>query len=104
MGADKTIARSEWKLIEGAVEILKPIRDTIKALEGEKEPTMHRVLERIYHNHYLLNQFINNKDNCHFGIGFAKSLKRNLERRFPNRGCEVKERRFANYLAQQFEG
>ena len=102
--ADKTIARSGWKLIEGAVEILKPIRDTIKALEGEKEPTMHRVLERLYDNHYLLNKFINDKDNCQFGIGFARSLKRNLERRFPNRGCDVKERRFANYLAPQFKG
>ena len=43
---EKTIDRAGWKLIEGAVEILKPIRETIKVFEGEKEPTMHRVLER----------------------------------------------------------
>ena len=102
--ADKTIDRAEWKLIEGAVEILKPIRETIKAFEGEKEPTMHRVLERLYHNHYLLNKFINNRNHCNYGIGFARSLKRNIEKRSPNKGMEVQERRFANYLAPQFKG
>lgn len=102
--SDKAIDRAGWKLLEGAVEILKPIKDTVKAFEGEKEPTMHRVLERLYTNHYLLNKFINNRNNCQYGIGFARSLKRNLEKRFPNRGMDIQERRFANYLAPQFKG
>ena len=28
----------------------------------------------------------------------------NIEHRFPNKGLEVEERRFANYLAPQFKG
>ena len=102
--SDKSIDRAGWKLLEGAVKILKPIKDTVKALEGEKEPTMHRVLERLYSNHYLLEKFINKPTNCNYGIGFARTLKRNLEKRFPNKGMEVEERRFADYLAPQFKG
>ena len=30
---------SEWKLLEGACENLKNIKETNKALEGDKEPT-----------------------------------------------------------------
>jgi hypothetical protein len=52
--SDKSIDRAGWKLLEGAVKILKPIKDTGRAPEGEKEPTMHIVLERLYSNHYLL--------------------------------------------------
>ena len=37
-------------------------------------------------------------------MGLARSLKRNLEKRFPNRGMDIQERRFANYLAPQFKG
>ena len=102
--SDKIIDRAGWKLLEGAVKILKPIKDTVKAFKGEKEPTMQRVLERIYTNHYLLDKFINNHNNCHYGIGFARTLKMNIEHRFPNKGLEVEERRFANYLAPQFKG
>ena len=42
---DFALTAAEWKLIEGTVEILKPIRDTILAWEGEKEPVIHRVME-----------------------------------------------------------
>ena len=34
------LSASQWKLLEGACETLKHIKDTNKALEGEKEPTM----------------------------------------------------------------
>ena len=40
------------------VKILKPVRDTVKAWEGEKEPTMHRVIERIYTMHFIVDEFV----------------------------------------------
>ena len=102
--SDKGLDRAGWKLLDGAVKVLKPIKDTVKAFEGEKEPTIHRVLERIYFNHYILNKFISDPINCNFGIGFARTLKRNIEKRFPNKEVAVDIRRFANYLAPQFKG
>ena len=45
---DYELSVSDWRLVEGAVQLFKPVRDTVKALEAEKEPTMHRMIERIY--------------------------------------------------------
>ena len=45
--SEHTLSAGEWKLVEGAVKLLKPVRDTIKIWEGEKHPTMHRVVDKI---------------------------------------------------------
>ena len=52
----------------------------------------------------FLAAFIANKNNDKFGITFAKELKRNLEKRFPNHGLNVFERRAANYLDPHLKG
>ena len=59
---------------------LKHIKDTNKALEGEKEPTINRVLERLFINHELLDNFISDPKNCRerYGVSFAKTLKIDL--------------------------
>ena len=98
------LSAGDWKLIAGAVELLKSVRDTIKAWEVEKEPSMHRVVERIYTMHSVIDQFVDNTNNNMFGIGFARELKKNIEKRFPNTGTDDKLRRFANYLAPQYKG
>ena len=68
---------SEWKLLEGACENLKHFKETNRALEGDKEPTINRVLERIYINHFILDQYISNEknDKDKFGMDFTKTLK-----------------------------
>ena len=91
-------------MIEGAVKILKPVRDTVKAWEGEKEPTMHRVIERIYTMHFIIDEFVSNSENNRYGIGFARELKKQIEVRFPKLGTENKLRRYANYLAPTYKG
>ena len=97
---------SEWKLLEGACENLKHFKETNKALEGDKEPTMNRVLERIYINHFILDQYISNEKNVKdkFGLDFAKTLKEMLEKRFPDMGMNCPLRRAANYLDPRFKG
>ena len=94
----------EWKLIEGAVTLLKPVKDTVKAFEAEKEPTMHRVIERLYTMHCIIDEFIVSPENNKYGVGFARELKKQLEKRFPKNGSENKWRRIANYLAPQHKG
>ena len=102
--AEHSFSASEWKLIDGAVKLLKPVRNTVKAWEGEVEPTMHRVIERIYTIHCIIDDFITNPANNMHGIGFARELKQQLEARFPKKGTDNKLRRMANYLAPQFRG
>ena len=102
--AEHELSVSEWKLVEGAVKILKHVRDTVKAWEGEKEPTMHRVIERIYTMHSVIDEFVSNVENNRYGIGFARELKKQIEKRFPNIGTDNKMRRFANYLAPAYKG
>ena len=77
---------SDWKLIEGAVELLKPVRDTVKAWEAEKTPTMHRVIERLYTMHSIIDDFIAKPSNNRYGVGFGRELKKQIEVRFPNTG------------------
>ena len=101
---DLELTKNEWKQVEGAVKVLEPVKAFIKELEAEKEPTMHKTIAELYKIHHVLKTFIDNKNNCGFGIGFARELKKQIESRFPNKGAESMERRQANYLAPQFRG
>ena len=102
----RNLSKQQWKLLEGAVANLEPFKDTIKAWEGEKEPTLDRVIERVYINHTILDSFIsdprNQKEKC--GLMFARKLKENLENRFPAKGTDCMIYGKANYLSPQFKG
>ena len=54
----------EWKLVSGAMTILKPFLLVTKAWEAEKTPTINLVIDRIYTLHETLNEFIVNRSNC----------------------------------------
>ena len=95
---------AEWKLLESAVKLLKSVKDTIEALEAEKTPTMHRVLERLYTMHCTIDDFTSDPVNSRNGVGFARELKKQIEKRFPRQGTEKKLPCMANYLAPQFKG
>ena len=94
----------DWKLLEGAVKILKPFMTTTKILEAEKTPTINLVIERIVTLEDGLRSFIKDKNNCFYGMSFAKCMLRNLQERFPNSGANVFERKAANYLDPRFKG
>lgn len=102
----RNLSKQQWKLLEGAVANLESFKDTIKAWEGEKEPTLDRVIERVYINHSILDSFIsdprNQKEKC--GLMFAKKLKENLENRFPAKGTECLIYGKANYLSPLYKG
>jgi hypothetical protein len=102
--AEHALSRSEWKLLEGAVKCLKPVKMMIKALEGEKEPTIDKVISEIFKIQTFLRNFINTPGNCGYGIGFAKELKIQIEKRFPDKGTDRVQRRMANYLSPHFRG
>lgn len=58
------LSLSEWKLLQGAVQLLYPFWLATKAWEAEKTPTLNLVIERIYTLHEELNDFIRNRHNC----------------------------------------
>ena len=99
-----SLSRSEWKLIEGAVKCLKPVKLMIKNREGEKEPTIDKVIAEIFNVQTTLRKFVENPDNCGYGITFAKELKKQIEIRFPDKGTDRVQRRMANYLSPRLRG
>ena len=56
--AEHELSAGDWTLIEGAVELLKAVRINVKVWEAEKEPTLHRVIERIYTMHTGIDEFV----------------------------------------------
>jgi hypothetical protein len=102
--SSKALDRSQWKLLEGAVHVLKSLKETTKVFEAEKTPTINRVIERIYTNQMELTEFIENPENNRNEVTFARELKRNLEKRFPNLGMDLSLRRMANFLDPSFKG
>ena len=101
---EKALSRSEWKLLEGAVRLLKPFKETTKIWQYESIPTINLVIDRIYCMEEYLTDFIANRNNDKFGVMFAKELQKNLWKRFTNHGLGVFERRVANYLDHHFKG
>ena len=92
--------------MEGACIVLESVKKLTKALEGEKEPTMNKVVERLYTTHEELDKFIRNPENVIMkkGVGFAKTLKKKLDERFPNFGTNLHLARKGNYLDPRFRG
>ena len=95
---------AQWKLVEGAVKLLKPVKDTIKVWETEIEPTMQTVIEQLHNLHDIIDEFVDDKNNSKYGIGFAKELKIQIEKRFPNKGGDDRVKRMANYLSPHLKG
>ena len=51
-----------------------------------------------------MKSFISNRNNCQYGVTFAKALFKNLQKRFPNSGGDIFERKVANYLDPRYKG
>ena len=102
----RNLSKQEWKLLDGACANLRPLKETIKVWEGETEPTIDHVLERLYVNHPILDNFIFDPNNQRekSGILFAKKLKANLELRFPEKGTTCEIFQWANYLNPLYKG
>ena len=60
----KQITLAEWKLMQGAVEVLEEVEVVTKAWEVEVSPTMNGVLEQIYNLTTKLQEFISSPQKC----------------------------------------
>ena len=60
----RELTATEWKLLQGAVEVLEEVVLVTKAWEVEEEPTMNGVLEQIYNLTSKLENFIACPQKC----------------------------------------
>ncbi|CAL1672396.1 unnamed protein product [Lasius platythorax] len=78
----------EWKLIEGYVEILRPVAIFTADMESNTKPTLSTVLPVLFEIQSSLEEFVK-KAPKGTGIMFARKLLANIKSRFPN--CNYKE-------------
>ena len=71
-----SLTPGQWNLLDVAVKLLEPVKETILAWEVEKEPTMHRVVERLYTLQCKIDAFIQRGGT---GVGFATGAKISLQ-------------------------
>ena len=95
---------NQCKLIEGAVEILQPFRETTQIWSSEKVPTINTVSERLFTMTTYLKIFIKNKNKYRYGITFARTLLTCTEEPFPDCGTESIENSAANFLSPHYMG
>ena len=81
---DKVFTPVEWMLAEAAAEVLKVPLYTTKAWEAEKTPTMNLKVSELYSMKERLRAL--GTSNCRFKAEFARSLEKNIEKRFPECG------------------
>ena len=82
------LSLSEWKLLQGAVQVLKPFWLTTKAWEAEKTPTLNLVIERVYTMHEELTDFIRDRHNCRFDW-ISRNSRREMTYKFLSRVGEM---------------
>ena len=77
--SSRELTASEWKLLQGAVEILEEVLLVTKAWEVETEPTINCVLEQIYNLTSKLEDFIADPLKCRLvNSKFSKTKKGSL--------------------------
>jgi len=72
----------DWKLIEGYVEVLKPIFEATKELCQEKIPTLSMVNPILCTVETKLKNFISKNNDLISGISFARSVHKSMNTRF----------------------
>ena len=79
------LTRSQWRMLEDLLDILKPLKTATKVLESETQPTINRVAEIIFDESSRLKDII--KDDGDENIKeFARHLLADIKERFPEFG------------------
>ena len=78
----RPISPIDWKNATGYVEIMRYFEIATKIQEGEKYLTLSSLIPVLIVLRQKLNSYIQNRDNCGFGIGFAKNLLVSMYDRF----------------------
>ena len=97
------LTRSQWRLLEDLLEILKPLKIATKVLESETQPTINRVPEIIFDETSRLKDII--KDDGDENIKeFARHLLADIKERFPEFGLLDISCSYSNFLDPRLKG
>ncbi|XP_065654899.1 uncharacterized protein LOC136081505 [Hydra vulgaris] len=102
--SSKTISASQWKSIEGAVEILAPLKEATETWLAESIPTINTITDSLYLIHDKIDQFIKMDGKNGYGVLYAKNLKSCIEKRFPLCHTGNLLSAAANYLISALKG
>ena len=96
--------RQEWRVLEGIIKILKPVKIVTKVFESQTNPTINRVAEEIFNLEEQLKEMINDEEEHSNVKAFAKNLRRSIQRRFPDYALGEKIVGFGNFLDPRLKG
>ncbi|XP_065654770.1 uncharacterized protein LOC136081385 [Hydra vulgaris] len=102
--SSKTISASQWKSIEGAVEIYAPLKEATETWLADSIPTTNTVADSLYLFHDKIDQFIETDGKNGYGVLYAKNLKSCIEKRFPLCHTGNLLSAAANYLTPALKG
>ena len=80
--------RTEWRILEGLIDVLKPVKELTILLQVQSSPTINRLGEGIFNIVEGLKNFIDNQDNSKEARSYAKKLHASFKKRFPNYGLD----------------
>ncbi|XP_034248990.1 zinc finger BED domain-containing protein 1-like [Thrips palmi] len=79
---EENLTALQWKMVEGYVEVLKPIAMFTADLGSTKQPTPSMVIPVVFEIKNCLEDFIKNPSNKGTGVTFARAILKHLNIRF----------------------
>ncbi|KAK3929629.1 Zinc finger BED domain-containing protein 4 [Frankliniella fusca] len=81
---EEGLTPQQWKMVEGYVQILKPIAEYTAYLGSTKQPTLSMVNPVLFEIKNTLEDFLRKPTNKGCGIQFGRALLNNVKLRFPD--------------------
>jgi hypothetical protein len=100
--ADKVPTPNEWAMLGDCLPILLPFAKASATLSADDVPTIHEVVLVLGNIRFLLEKGCRHENVV--AAELAEKLMRELDGRYPERGCEVIENALANVLDPRYKG
>ena len=102
--SDLVPSNDEFKLIEAMIGPLEEVMRMSKSWESDKEPTMNRVVEKLWEVNESLIDLSTDEESSEVVKDFARLLREKIMGRFPKCGAEELIAAVANYVDPYLKG
>ena len=102
--SNSVLNRTEWRILEGLIDVLKPVKELTILLQVQSSPTINRLGEGLFNIVEGLKHFVDNQENSKEARSYAKKLHASFMKRFPNYGLDEKIVAFANFFDPHLKG
>lgn len=97
-----SLSVQEFKMGETIVKVLEPAKIASKQWEADSSPTMHLVVREVFNIQGVLKKYEKSTDK--YIASFAKELKNNVDKRFPNFATDTLIYSVAHMLDPEYKG